>query len=62
MFAKLIVRAEDRERARHRMLRALEEFRIEGVPTTIPLHRWILETRAFRNGSHTTTWLEEGTS
>jgi acetyl-CoA/propionyl-CoA carboxylase biotin carboxyl carrier protein len=58
MFAKLIVRAEDRERARHRMLRALEEFRVEGVPTTIPLHRWILGTQAFRKGSHTTTWLE----
>jgi acetyl-CoA/propionyl-CoA carboxylase biotin carboxyl carrier protein len=58
MFAKLIVRGEDRERARRRMLRALEEFRVEGVPTTIPLHRWILGTQAFRNGSHTTTWLE----
>jgi acetyl-CoA/propionyl-CoA carboxylase biotin carboxyl carrier protein len=40
------------------MLRALEEFRVEGVPTTIPLHRWILETQAFRAGTHTTTWLE----
>ena len=58
MFAKLIVRGEDRERARRRMLRALEEFRVEGVPTTIPLHRWILETQAFRTGTHTTTWLE----
>ena len=58
MFAKLIVSAEDRERARRRMLRALDELHVEGVPTTIPLHRWILRTREFREGSHTTTWLE----
>ncbi len=58
MFAKLIVAGEDRERARRRMLRALAEFRIEGVPTTIPLHQWVLETDEFRAGSHTTTWLE----
>ncbi len=58
MFAKLVVEAEDRERARRRMLRALDEFHVEGVPTTIPLHRWILSTREFREASHTTTWLE----
>ena len=39
MFAKLIVSGEDRERARLRMLGALSEFRVEGVPTTIPIHR-----------------------
>jgi len=58
MFAKLIVSAEDRERARLRMLRALDEYVVEGVPTTIPLHRWILGTKAFRTSAHTTTWLE----
>jgi acetyl-CoA/propionyl-CoA carboxylase biotin carboxyl carrier protein len=58
MFAKLIVVAEDRERARRRMLRALDEFHVEGVPTTIPLHRWILDTQDFRRGTQTTTWLE----
>ena len=58
MFAKLIVSAEDRERARRRMLRALDEFRVEGIPTTIPVHRWILESADFRAGTHTTTWLE----
>jgi acetyl-CoA/propionyl-CoA carboxylase biotin carboxyl carrier protein len=58
MFAKLIVSGEDRERARRRMLRALDEFRVEGVPTTIPVHRWILETADFRESKHTTTWLE----
>jgi acetyl-CoA/propionyl-CoA carboxylase biotin carboxyl carrier protein len=58
MFAKLIVSGEDRERARHRMLRALDEFVVEGVPTTIPVHRWVLDTDEFRKGTHTTTWLE----
>jgi len=58
MFAKVIVAGDDRERARRRMLRALAEFHVEGVPTTIPLHQWVLETEAFRSGSHTTTWLE----
>jgi acetyl-CoA/propionyl-CoA/long-chain acyl-CoA carboxylase, biotin carboxylase, biotin carboxyl carrier protein len=58
MFAKVIVSGEDRERARTRMLRALSEFRIEGVPTTIPLHEWVLATKEFRAGTHTTTWLE----
>ncbi len=59
MFAKLVVSGETRERAVTRMLRALDEFRVEGVPTTIPLHRWILQTRAFRKSTHTTTWLEK---
>jgi acetyl-CoA/propionyl-CoA carboxylase biotin carboxyl carrier protein len=58
MFAKLVVWGSDREEARKRMLRALGEYRVEGVPTTIPLHRWTLQTKEFRNGSHTTTWIE----
>jgi acetyl-CoA/propionyl-CoA carboxylase biotin carboxyl carrier protein len=58
MFAKVIVAGADRETARKRMLRALGEFVIEGVPTTIPVHRWVLGTKQFREGSHTTTWLE----
>jgi acetyl-CoA/propionyl-CoA carboxylase, biotin carboxylase, biotin carboxyl carrier protein len=59
MFAKLIVSAENRGRAIARIDRALGEYQVEGVPTTIPLHRWILGTRAFRKATHSTTWLEE---
>jgi acetyl-CoA/propionyl-CoA carboxylase biotin carboxyl carrier protein len=59
MFAKLVVSGADREQARRRMLRALDEYVVEGVPTTIPVHRWVLETDAFRDSSHTTTWLEK---
>jgi len=59
MFAKVIVSGADRDQARRRMLRALEEFIVEGVPTTIPVHRWILESEAFIDSTHTTTWLEK---
>jgi acetyl-CoA/propionyl-CoA carboxylase biotin carboxyl carrier protein len=59
MFAKVIVSAENRVRAIARMNRALSEFQVEGVPTTIPLHRWILGTRAFSKSTHSTTWLEK---
>jgi acetyl-CoA/propionyl-CoA carboxylase biotin carboxyl carrier protein len=59
MFAKLIVAGSDREQARRRMLRALDEYVVEGVPTTIPVHRWILESEAFIGSTHTTTWLEK---
>jgi acetyl-CoA/propionyl-CoA carboxylase, biotin carboxylase, biotin carboxyl carrier protein len=58
LFAKVIVWGQDREHARRRMLRALSEFHIEGVPTTIPLHAWALETTDFKKATHTTTWLE----
>jgi acetyl-CoA/propionyl-CoA carboxylase biotin carboxyl carrier protein len=58
MFAKLVVWGSDREEARKRMLRSLGEYQVEGVPTTIPLHRWTLQTKEFREGSHTTTWIE----
>ena len=58
MFAKLVVSGTDRDQARRRMLRALGEFVVEGVPTTIPAHRWMLESKEFRTGTHTTTWAE----
>jgi acetyl-CoA/propionyl-CoA carboxylase biotin carboxyl carrier protein len=58
MFAKLVVGGADREQARTRALRALDEFVVEGVPTTIPVHRWILSSKEFRTSTHTTTWLE----
>ncbi|MEX0651281.1 MAG: biotin carboxylase N-terminal domain-containing protein [Actinomycetota bacterium] len=58
MFAKLVVAGTDREQARRRMLRALGEYTVEGVPTTIAAHRWMLESKEFRTGTHTTTWAE----
>ena len=50
MIAKLIVRDVDREHARRRMLRALEEFEIGGVKTLLGFHRALLEHPCFVNG------------
>jgi acetyl-CoA/propionyl-CoA carboxylase biotin carboxyl carrier protein len=50
MIAKLIVRGVDREHARRRMLRALEDFEIGGVPTLIGFHRALLEHPCFVAG------------
>ncbi len=59
LFAKLIVWAEDREMAMARMARALEEFRIVGVKTTLPFHRKIMENERFRRGDYHTGFLNE---
>jgi acetyl-CoA carboxylase biotin carboxylase subunit len=58
MIAKLIVHAPTREQAIARMLRALDEFVIEGVKTTIPLHKRILRNAKFAKGEYTTKFLE----
>ncbi|MDP8948569.1 MAG: acetyl-CoA carboxylase biotin carboxylase subunit [Actinomycetota bacterium] len=54
LFAKLVVRGADREDALRRMGRALAEFRIEGIATTLPFHRALLEDEVFLSGSYTT--------
>ncbi|HSC93004.1 MAG TPA: acetyl-CoA carboxylase biotin carboxylase subunit [Gaiellaceae bacterium] len=51
MVAKLIVHAPDREQARRRMLRALEEFEVGGVRTLVGFHRALLEHPCFANGA-----------
>jgi len=50
MIAKLVVHDVDREHARRRMLRALEEFVIEGPTTLLGFHRALLETNCFAEG------------
>jgi acetyl-CoA/propionyl-CoA carboxylase biotin carboxyl carrier protein len=59
MIAKLIVHAEDRDRCLARSKRALEHFDVEGVATTIPFHRLMLDDEAFVSGSHTTKYLDQ---
>ena len=58
MVAKLVAHGRDRQEALARMQRALEEFVIEGIQTTIPLHQRILATMKFRKGEYGTDFLE----
>jgi acetyl-CoA carboxylase, biotin carboxylase subunit len=59
MVGKLIVWALTREEAINRARRALREYRLEGIKTTIPLHIRLLEDDAFRSGEYHTGYLEE---
>jgi len=59
MIAKLIVYGRDREGAIRRLKRALEEFVITGVKTTIPLHQKLLDDPEFLKGDYTIKWLEQ---
>jgi acetyl-CoA/propionyl-CoA carboxylase biotin carboxyl carrier protein len=59
LVGKLICWGRDRDVAIHRTLRALREFRIEGIATTIPADIAILEHPDFVAGKHSTKWVEE---
>jgi acetyl-CoA carboxylase, biotin carboxylase subunit len=59
LVGKLIVWGLDRGEAIHRSNRALREYRLEGIKTTIPLHLRLLEEDAFRSGEYHTGYLEE---
>lgn len=58
LIAKIITHGHNREEAIERMLRALEEFIIEGIATTIPLHMRIMGDKKFRSGDFNTKFLE----
>jgi len=58
MIAKLIVHADTRQEAIMRMNRALDEFIIEGVKTTIPMHKKILADTDFQQGDISTKFME----
>jgi acetyl-CoA carboxylase biotin carboxylase subunit len=58
LIAKLVVRGKDRPEAISRMSRALEMFIIEGIHTSIPLHRRILADPDFRDGKVDTNFIE----
>jgi len=59
MIGKLIVWALTREEVINRARRALREYRLEGIKTTIPLHIRLLEEKALRSGEYHTGYLEE---
>ena len=59
MIAKLITTAQTREEAISKMKRALDEFVIEGVKTTIPFHRQLMDDPAYVAGNYTTKFMED---
>ncbi|HEY6873883.1 MAG TPA: acetyl-CoA carboxylase biotin carboxylase subunit [Geobacteraceae bacterium] len=58
LIAKLVVHADTREAAIKRMARALDEYIIEGIKTTIPLHKAIMANKDFIEGNIDTSFLE----
>jgi acetyl-CoA carboxylase, biotin carboxylase subunit len=59
MIAKLITTAQTREEAINKMKRALDEFVIEGVKTTIPFHRQLMDHPDYLAGNYTTKFMED---
>jgi len=59
MIAKLITTAQTREEAINKMRRALDEFVIEGVKTTIPFHRQLMDHPDYLAGNYTTKFMED---
>jgi acetyl-CoA carboxylase biotin carboxylase subunit len=59
MIAKLIVHGRDRDEAITRMRRALEEYVIEGVKTTIPFHQWVMDNQVFRDRVFGTGFIDQ---
>ena len=58
MIAKLITTAQTREEAISKMRRALDEFVIEGIKTTIPFHRQLMDEPAYIAGDYTTAFMD----
>ena len=59
LIGKLIVHADNRDLAIARMLSALNEFIIEGIDTTIDLHKEIISTKEFKSSKYNIKWLEK---
>ena len=59
MIAKLITTAQTREEAINKMKRALDEFVIEGIKTTIPFHRQLMDHPDYISGNYTTKFMED---
>ena len=58
MIAKLIVTSQTREESLAKMKRALDEFYIEGIKTTVPFHRQLMDDPEFIKGNYTTKFME----
>jgi acetyl-CoA carboxylase, biotin carboxylase subunit len=58
MIAKLICKAQTREECIKKMARALDEFIVEGIKTTVPFHQQLMKSEAFKRGDFTTAFLD----
>jgi acetyl-CoA carboxylase biotin carboxylase subunit len=58
LISKLIVWGESRAQAVRRLTRALDEYRVAGVSTTLPFFRWLVRQPAFAAGRFSTTYLD----
>ena len=58
MIAKVIVSGQSREEVLLRMKRALQEFVIEGIKTTIPFHIRLMDDEIFKSGKFTTAFMD----
>ena len=58
MICKLICHGRNRQEAIQRMIRSLDEFVIEGIITTIPLHKKLLTNKKFVNSDFNVSWLD----
>ncbi len=59
MIAKLITTAQTREEAINKMKRALDEFVVEGIKTTVPFHRQLMDNPDYVSGNYTTKFMED---
>jgi acetyl-CoA carboxylase biotin carboxylase subunit len=59
LLAKLVVSGDTRALAIERLSRALDEYRVVGVKTTLPFFRWLVRQPAFRDGAFHTSYLDE---
>jgi len=59
LIAKLVVHGDDRAHCLARLKRALEEFVVEPIPTTLTLHQRLVDAPAINDGSYNIRWLEE---
>lgn len=59
MIGKVITKGNDREEAVSRMRRALHEFEIKGILTTLPFHEKLVKNKDFNNSNYNTRWVEE---
>lgn len=59
MFGKLVVWGENRDEAIQRLVRAIDEFKIVGVKTTLPFGKWAVQQEAFKEGKYDTGFIEK---